>query len=132
MSGEATPGKHRGLKPAWEPGQSGNPNGRPKGSRNKLGEAFLADMLEDWEANGKSAIEVVRAEKPEQYLKVVASILPKEVNLRVNEFDDLTDEQLARQFAAIASQLARAGVDIGAGTGSQEAPEPAPNVPTLQ
>jgi hypothetical protein len=26
------------------PGQSGNPRGRPKGSRHKLSEAFLADL----------------------------------------------------------------------------------------
>ncbi len=24
-----------GLRPPWKPGQSGNPEGRPKGSRNK-------------------------------------------------------------------------------------------------
>jgi len=30
----------------YKPGQSGNPNGRPKGSRNKLGEAFIAALHE--------------------------------------------------------------------------------------
>src|SRR5262245_22549264 len=29
------------LLPAWQRGQSGNPLGRPQGSRNKLSEAFL-------------------------------------------------------------------------------------------
>lgn len=106
--------------------------GRPKGSRNKLGEAFLSDMLEDWTVNGKAAIETVRSEKPDQYIKVVASILPKEVKVSVNEFDDLTDDQLARQLAAIASQLARAGVAIGEGVGETEAPQQAGAVSTLQ
>lgn len=116
----------------FAPGQSGNPAGRPKGSRNKLGEQFLADMLADWEENGKGAIATVREEKPDAYLKVVASILPKELNVRVNEFDDLTDEQLARQLANIASQLANAGVSFGAGAEPAEATQPASGVPTIQ
>lgn len=31
----------------FKPGQSGNPKGREKGSRNKLGEAFLEAMHDD-------------------------------------------------------------------------------------
>lgn len=83
--------------------------GRPKGSRNKLGEAFLSDLLANWEANGPETIEQVRIERPQDYLKVVSSILPKELNVTVNELDELNDEQLYRQFAAITAQLAEAG-----------------------
>lgn len=111
--------------------QAGNP-GRPKGSRNKLGEAFLADMLADWADHGKDAIVKVRTEKPDQYLKVVAGVLPKEMNLRVNDFDDLTDEQLARQLASIATQLANAGFGIGEGAEAPEVTEQASGVSTLQ
>ena len=66
------------LKP-WQPGQSGNPAGRTKGSRNKLSDAFLEDLLAAWEANGKTAIESVIRDRPQDFLKVVASILPKEI-----------------------------------------------------
>ena len=110
--GPGNPPKHTQFKP-------GNP-GRPKGARNKLGEAFLQDMLADWQENGVAAIEAVRSEKPDAYLKVVASVLPKEMNIKVSEFDDLTDDQLARQLASIASQLARAGVVIGEGDQASE------------
>ena len=36
---------------------TGNANGRPKDSRNKLGEEFVADFLEVWKDKGKAAIE---------------------------------------------------------------------------
>lgn len=118
---ESAKRKHSGLIP-FKPGQSGNPAGRAKGSRNKLGEAFIADMLSDWEQHGAAAIVTVREEKPDQYLKVVASILPKELNVKVGDLDELTDEQLIGQLAAVAQALAAAGVDVIART--KQAPRP--------
>ena len=99
--------------------------GRPKGARSKLGEEFLQDMLADWKEHGAAVISAVRVDKPDQYLKVVAAVLPKELNVKVSELDDLTDDQLARQLAAIATQLANAGVDFGQGIRTQAKAEQA-------
>jgi hypothetical protein len=63
--------------PRWQPGQSGNPAGRPKGSRNKLSEAFLQALADDFDANGAEVIERVRQERPHDYLKVCASVMPR-------------------------------------------------------
>lgn len=128
---EPTQPKRKGEQLVPHQFKPGNP-GRPKGSRNKLGEQFLHDMLADWQEHGAATIVKVREDKPEQYLKVVAGVLPKEMNLRVNDFDDLTDDQLARQLASIAAQLANAGFGIGEGTGQAETPEPAVGVSTIQ
>lgn len=75
-----------------KPGQVLNPAGRPVGSRNKLGEAFVADIYNDWKINGVETIEKVRREKPDAYMKVIASILPKEVNIK--QLDDISDDEL--------------------------------------
>lgn len=118
MSGESTPRKTAGLRPAWQPGQSGNPAGRPKGSRNKLGEKFVEDLLADWEENGVAAIKAMRDESPTNYCKVVASVLPKELNVTVEEYDGLSDDDLAAEFNAVARRLAESG---GIGGGDREA-----------
>lgn len=83
------------LEPfCYKPGQSGNPRGRPKGSRNALGEDFLRALQQDFALHGASTIEKVREERPHEYLKLVAGILPKELNVNKNPVEDLTDEDL--------------------------------------
>jgi hypothetical protein len=122
MASDETEPKHSGLIP-FKPGQSGNPLGRPKGARSKLGEAFLEDVLTDWEEHGAKAVVDCRVKDPVQYCKMVASILPKELNVKVNELDDLTDDQLARQYAAIAESLVAAGISLSAGNAAPRRPE---------
>jgi hypothetical protein len=58
----------------FEPGQSGNPAGRPKGARNKVSEKLLETLAEHFEKHGKDAIETVYAESPRDYLKIVVSL----------------------------------------------------------
>ena len=89
----------------WQPGQTGNPTGRPKGSRNKLGEAFLSAMHEDFVEHGAQVIEQVRIEKPDQYLKVVASILPQQLNVNVQPFDEMSDDQLRKHAESLIREL---------------------------
>jgi hypothetical protein len=106
----------------WRPGQSGNPAGRPKGSRGKFGEAFLTDFLDDWEEHGKAAIKQVREERPQDYLKVAASILPKEVKVQVSELEEMSDDELDRRIRALANAIS---LEIGLGESArgEEAPD---------
>ena len=103
-------------------GKSGNPNGRPVGARSKLGEAFLKALQEDFDQNGEAVIATVRADKPDQYLKVIAGILPKEMTLTVNDpLEDMTDDELAARLQNLHGTLSAfidgrgRGADSGAG-----------------
>lgn len=89
----------------WKPGASPNPAGRPKGSRNKLGEAFVAALQDDFLEHGPKVIETVRVEKPDVYLKVIAQVIPKEMTIKTDTFDGITDEQLAAIVAAARDAL---------------------------
>ncbi len=82
--------------------------GRPKGSRNKFAEEFITDFYNDWLEHGPTVLAVVRAEKPDQYLKVAAAILPKQMDVRVSEFAELTEDALDKKISELSSQLGAA------------------------
>ena len=86
----------------FKPGQGG----RPRGSRNKLGEDFINALADDFARHGAVAIERVREEKPDAYLKVIATLMPKDLNLNVRQLDDLSDEQLMRKLQQV-TEMAR-------------------------
>jgi hypothetical protein len=56
---------------------------RKIGSRNKLRKSFVADMHADWELHGP-VIDRVRKIDPAAYLRVVASLMPRQVEAHVS------------------------------------------------
>jgi hypothetical protein len=58
--------------------EPGNPRGRPVGSRNLLQRRFIEALAKDFDEHGEGIIRVVRIEKPDVYLRLIASVLPKE------------------------------------------------------
>jgi hypothetical protein len=64
----------------WKPGQSGNPKGRPKGSRSKLSEEFFRDLCDAWQAFGKPALETMAMLYPVEFVRLAASFLVKAVD----------------------------------------------------
>lgn len=102
----------------FKPGQSGNPGGTAKGTRNRLQGKFLRALADDFDAHGESAIARARIKDPVGYIKVVASLMPKQVE-QSHPLEDLTDGELT---AAIALLRSRFSGDAGAGEGEARQP----------
>jgi len=92
----------------FQPGQSGNPAGRPKGARNVISQRFLEDMLTVWnepnERGNKTGIDAIREiakTRPGQFVAAVGNLVPREFSL-----DDETQEGFMGIWQALAKASA--------------------------
>jgi hypothetical protein len=77
------PKQQRVVGVPFRRGVSGNPRGRPVGSRSKLSESFLTDLRDCWARNGASALERCAQEQPDVLIKVIASLLPRDLRIDI-------------------------------------------------
>jgi len=98
----------------FKPGQSGNPAGRPRGSRNKLSEDFLADAYHQWQQHGSKALEKMATSEPAKFCQMVASLLPKEMHIKDAALEDMSTNEIRDALARIATIRAFIGSDEAA------------------
>jgi hypothetical protein len=89
-------------------------SGRPKGSRNRLAQRVFDDIFQHWleEAGnglckGQAALELLWREEPGAYLRLTASVLPKEFVFE-NAVTELDDEELDRMIEALRTRALEA------------------------
>jgi Family of unknown function (DUF5681) len=99
----------------FKPGQSGNPAGRPKGSRNKFTECLVELIAADCEAHARELIEKVRQKYPVQYVRLIVSLLPKprEDRPAEREIERLSDEEIVQIIRETRERLAKVETDDG-------------------
>jgi hypothetical protein len=109
-----------GLRP-WKPGQSGNPHGRPKASREMLGNRFIDALSEVFQKKGKAAINKLADNDPATFVRVCASLMPKELLISQGPLADLNSQEIAA--LAYAARKAVALADAAQEQVSQEQTE---------
>jgi hypothetical protein len=80
---------------------AGGSTGRKKGARNRLHADFVVSLQEHFHEFGKAAIDIVFKERPNEYLKIIASVLPKEFILDDGRLETMGDEELEQYLAEI-------------------------------
>ena len=103
--------------PKFEKGNSLG-KGRPKGSKNKLAEDFLGKLANDFKEHGEKAIQTMRQEDNTQYVKTVASLIPKDMNIDLGESANqlLGDTEAVTRLVGILDAARKRG-SAGAGNG---------------
>jgi hypothetical protein len=77
--------------------------GRPKGSRNKLSDVLLSVIVDDFVEYGADAVARLRERDPATYLRLVASLVPRELILQreeqaVSDYVALTDAEVVEML----------------------------------
>jgi hypothetical protein len=96
--------KDYGKATQFKAGNVANPGGKPVGARNSLQGDFMRALADDFAEHGIDAITRTRLEKPSDYVKIVASLMPKELEIK-RPLEEMTDDDLIAGVAALQSYL---------------------------
>jgi hypothetical protein len=91
--------------------------GRRQGARNRISTALLTAFAEDFEKFGEETVRITRVEKPVEYLKIAASLLPKEFEITHSaQLQELDDVELEQFINRLRDELRRSVIaDVGGG-----------------
>ena len=69
----------------WKPGQSGNLNGRPVGTRQAFSAGFLRDLAEVWSEEGRETMVKTAKTSPAVFFATCARLIPHDVRVTVQQ-----------------------------------------------
>ena len=81
----------------FKQGVSGNPHGNRHRTRHLLNQEFMQALLLHFRQHGKKAIETVARNQPAVYVKILALLVPREMQIeQTNRIKQMTDERSSR------------------------------------
>src|SRR5215510_15350682 len=98
----------------FQPGQP-KTGGRARGVKNRLSHAFLTALAEDFEQHGVEAIRICRVERPNEYLRVIAHLMPKELEVTVGPLQEVSDVELEKLIEHARTKLIDLTPNAGGG-----------------
>jgi hypothetical protein len=90
--------------------------GRSRGVKNRLSHAFLTALAEDFEQHGVEAIKICRVERPNEYLRVIAHLMPKELEVTVGPLQKVSDVELEKLIEHARTRI----IDLAPNAGGRE------------
>jgi len=69
----------------WKPGQSGNLNGRPVGTRQAFSAGFLRDLAEVWSEEGRETMVKTARTNPAVFFATCARLIPNDVSVTIQQ-----------------------------------------------
>jgi len=87
-----------------------------RAAKNRLSHAFLTALAEDFEQHGVETLKIARMERPVEYIRIVAGLMPKELEIMDSRLSDLSDEELDVFIVKLRAQLrSPVATDVGSG-----------------
>jgi hypothetical protein len=87
----------------WKKGQSGNPKGKPVGSRDKLSANYYDSAFRAWQKHGDAAFDRMAAIDPAGFCKLYNTMFPRDLvmwvlSLNINANLELKGQSFAQQW----------------------------------
>src|SRR5258706_12460961 len=93
---------------------------KPVGLRDALARKFIDTLTADFEQNCSTVIKTLREDKAYDYLRIVVSLLPKEIVVDDSQLEEMPDDELAAVLSAVRSLIAaRHAAPLAEGDGAE-------------
>jgi hypothetical protein len=107
--------------------------GKSRRAKKTLGDDFVEAVRADFKAHGAGVIAAVRADKPDQYLKIVLSVLPRDfpgdLHVTINHLDALSDDEIRSRIRSLEAVVKPFLGNVGAEGISEPAGRAGPQTP---